>query len=86
MNPKLKNILIITLKNAVNAVLTNAALMGMLHNLLDVTTRNGWWNIGKVTMATVAAREAMIWVPELLKWSTSTSSTSLLNGGNGNAK
>jgi hypothetical protein len=72
MSPALKNVLTITAKNAVNAILTNAALMGMLHNLLDVTTRNGWWNIGKVTLSVVVAREAMIWVPELLKWSAST--------------
>jgi hypothetical protein len=74
MNTTLQKVLVISTKNAVNAILTNVALMGMLHDFLNITTRVGWYNIGKVTLSVVVAREAMVWVPALLKWSTSNGS------------
>ena len=71
MPEKLKSFLVIAGKNAVNAVLTNAALMTMLHGAFNVPTSSGWWDIGKTTLAVVLSREAIIWGPKLLKWSSS---------------
>lgn len=70
----LRNFGIIVVKNAVNAVLTNAGLMLLLHNqFTSVTSKQGWWNIGKVTLSVIGGREAAIWVPKLLKWSSENS-------------
>ena len=73
MNAKVKNVLIIVAKNAVNAVLTNAGLMALFHNFANVTTAAGWLNIGKVTLVSIATREAMVWGPVILRWSTTNS-------------
>ena len=68
MNPTLKKILIIAAKHAVNAILTNAGLMGMLHGAFNLYSRSGLWNIGKATLSVVIAREAIVWVPQIIKW------------------
>lgn len=73
MNPTLKRILIIAAKHAVNAILTNSALMGMLHSVFNFYSRHGLWNIGKATLAVVASREAMVWLPLILRWTTTNS-------------
>ena len=73
MNPTVKKILVIAIKHAVNAILTNAGLMAMLHNVFNTSTHNGLVNIGKLTLSVVAAREACVWVPLLLKWTTTNS-------------
>jgi hypothetical protein len=70
MNKTLKLWLIIALKNAVNAIITNTALMAMLHGAFNISTRAGWWNIGKVTLSVVVSREIIVWGPVLLKWTT----------------
>ena len=41
MNPTLKKILIIAAKHAVNVILTNAGLMGMLHGAFNLYSRSG---------------------------------------------
>jgi hypothetical protein len=66
-----RNFLIIVLKLAVNAILTNAALMLLFQNQFNnVTSTQGWWNILKVTLAVVGGKEASVFVPKLIKWST----------------
>jgi hypothetical protein len=69
-HPTIKAILTISLKNAVNAVLTNGSLMVMLSDVFNVHSAAGWWNILKATASVIGAREGMIWIPKLLKWST----------------
>ncbi len=69
MNPGVKNFFMIVMKNAINAILTNAALMTMLHGAFNTSTADGWWNIGKATLAVVIAREGSVWIPVVLKWS-----------------
>ena len=68
MNRRLKNIFIIAAKHAVNAILTNAGLMTMLHGAFNFYSRAGLWNIGKATLSVVVAREAIVWIPVILKW------------------
>jgi hypothetical protein len=72
MNPKLKSFLLVCAKNAVNAVLTNVALIGMFKGqFANVTSTSGWWDILKVTAAVIGSREAIVWGPIILKWTTS---------------
>ena len=70
MNPSLKNFLMIVLKNAVNAVVTNSGLMTLMHGTFNKYSRDGLWNLGKATLAVVVAREVMVWGPVLMKWSS----------------
>lgn len=69
----MKNFLVIVAKNAVNAVITNAALMTMLHGAFNLSTRDGWWNIGKATLSVILAREFTVWFPVVLGWSSTNS-------------
>jgi hypothetical protein len=70
MNLEVKNFLLICVKNAVNAVLTSSALMAMNWGAFNVKSVDGWWNLGKVILAVIASREATVWIPILLKWSS----------------
>lgn len=77
MNPKVKNFFLIVLKNAVNAILTNAALMAMLPSVFTLHTADGWWNLAKVTGAVIGAREVAVWLPIVLAWSKTSADPSL---------
>ena len=70
MNAKYKSALIITAKNAINALLVNTGLWWV-----DPATFN-WSHAGLVHMAHAAlaviiTREIMFWGPKLLRWSQS---------------
>lgn len=68
MNATLKKVLIISAKHAVNALLTNAALAGLLPNIFNFHSPAGLLAFGKAALGVVAAREATIWLPVVLKW------------------
>lgn len=70
MNPSLKNFLLIVAKNAVNALLTSSAMGAMLPSVFSVHTEAGWFNLLKLAGSTVAAREIAVWLPIVLKWSS----------------
>jgi hypothetical protein len=70
MNLQLKNWLTIFLKNAVNALLTSSAMMAFNWGAFNWTTKDGWWNLAKLILAVVGSREIAVWVPILLKWSS----------------
>ena len=65
-----KKIAVIAAKHAVNAILTNSGLMLMLHGAFNTYSRAGLWNIGKATVSVVIAREAVVFLPQILKWTT----------------
>jgi hypothetical protein len=69
MSTALKNFLLISLKNAVNAVLTSSAMMAFNWGAFNFTSHEGWWNLGKICLSVILAREATVWLPILLKWS-----------------
>jgi hypothetical protein len=75
MKPKLKTFFIVSAKNAINAILTNAGLMAMFSQTFELHTRAGVLNLAKATLLTVATREALVWGPKLLAWSQSTEET-----------
>ena len=82
MNPTVKNILLIAAKNAVNAILTSSALMALNWGAFNYQTVDGWWNLAKVVIAVIGAREVTVWLPILLKWSsTSSNPAAELSGG-----
>ena len=68
MSLALKNFLLIVLKNALNAVLTNTALIALMHGTFNTITRDGLWNLGKATLAVVVGREVVVWGPIILNW------------------
>ena len=71
MNATLKKVLLISAKNAVNAVLTNGTLLAAMPGVINLHSSDGLWNILKVTVGVIVGREVTIWLPVLLKWSTS---------------
>lgn len=83
MNPTLKNILIISAKNAVNAVLTNSALMAMMSETFNLHSWDGVKHILMAAGSVIGSREAMIWIPKLLRWSTN---DSMPNGSDNQSK
>lgn len=83
MNPTLKKILIIAAKHAVNAILTNAGLMTMLHGAFNLYSRSGLWNIGKAALSVVIAREFVVWLPVVMRWTNTNADP---NNGNSSPK
>lgn len=82
MNPAFKNFLMICAKNAVNALLTSGALMAALPNVFNIHSADGWINLGKLVAGVIGSREIAVWVPILLKWSsTSANPAAILEGG-----
>lgn len=78
----LKRFLIIAAKNAVNAALLSLAVVYHNPSQYNYTTVMGLWNIGKfILLPAVAIREGMVWVPLLLKWSST--GANIDNGGDG---
>lgn len=69
LNQTFKNILVIAAKNAVNAIVTNGTLMAMLPGVINLNSTAGLWNVLKVTISTVVAREGIVWLPKIIKWS-----------------
>lgn len=67
MNPVLKQILIISAKNALNAVLVTIPPAYHFHHL----NRAGLEHILWVFASAVVAREVVIWGPKLMTWSSS---------------
>jgi len=75
MTPTVRSFLIASAKNAINAVITNAALIAAIHDQFNLSTANGWIHIGKLTASVILAREAVVWGPRLLAWSQSSDNT-----------
>ena len=70
MNSTVRKILIIALKNAVNAGLLSLAVVYHNPAQYNYVTVLGLWNIGKfILIPAIAIREGMIWIPLILKWS-----------------
>lgn len=78
MNSTVKKVLILSAKHAVNALLTNAGLAAMMPKTFNLHHLAAF---GEAALSVVIAREAMVWLPVVAKWSQS----NLNFGGNGNA-
>jgi hypothetical protein len=74
MRAKLKSFFVIALKNAVNAILLNSGLMLRWSHIFNIHTTSGILDLLQATGMIVAAREAIVWGPKLLKWSSTETS------------
>ena len=59
----------ICLKNAVNAVLTNAGLSAMFHGTFNFSVP-GIEAMLKATAVVIGAREVVVWLPIVMSWSS----------------
>jgi hypothetical protein len=75
----LKSFLVIFAKNAVNSVIVNSGLVLMIHNVFNTYSKSGLYNLGKATIATIVAREVVVWGPVVYAWSTTNASPSDLD-------
>lgn len=76
MNPRLKVILTIAAKNAVNALLTNMSASQVWPQLFNLHSHAGVIAVAKLAGMVVGVRECMIWVPLILKWSATNANPS----------
>ena len=65
----LRNLAIIFLKNAVNALIVNAGAWLILPANFNLHNVDAMWNIAKLAGVTILSREAAVFIPKLLKWS-----------------
>lgn len=66
-----KNILTVSAKNAINAVLVSLTPMFAAPEQFNWHNWNGIQHMLEVLAGAVLAREAMVWGPKLLAWSQS---------------
>lgn len=77
MSQTIKNILMIVIKNALNAVLTSAFLMQTMSGIFNIHTTDGWWNLGKAIFSVIMAREGAVWIPVILNWTKTNADPSI---------
>ena len=65
-----RNFLIIALKNAVNALIVNTGAWLILPANFNLHNSAAMWNIAKLAGVTILSREAAVFIPKLLKWSS----------------
>lgn len=70
MNATLRYTWRVTAKQAVNAIMTNGALMALIPKTFHMHSLEGWSHIMELTGATILSRELMVWGPKILAWST----------------
>lgn len=75
---RLRRILNISLKNAVNSLLTNSAFLTATGNWHTLNTRAGWLSVLYLAGSTIVAREGIVWLPKILAWSQSIESSDIV--------
>jgi hypothetical protein len=75
-----RNFFIIVLKNAVGALIVNVGAWFILPANFNFHNTDAIWNIAKLAGVTVVAAEAKVWIPVLLKWSTTNADPNQLQG------
>lgn len=68
MNASVNNLLVISAKNAVRAVLNNVGAWGIDPDHFNVVTRAGIKHVALLAASTVVSAEAVYWAPKILKW------------------
>lgn len=76
----LRNFGIIVVKQAVGALIVNVGAWLILPANFNLHNTAAMWNIAKLAGVTVIAAEAKVWVPFLLKWSTTNADPNALQG------
>jgi hypothetical protein len=67
MSPRAKRVLVIAVKNAVNASLVALGPVAAWH--YNILSWPGLKHVLVIMGSAVASREALVWVPKILKWS-----------------
>lgn len=70
MNKTTKLVLLISVKHAVNSLLVNSAFLELFPSTFQIHTRAGWMNLLISALTIIGAREFMVWLPKIIKWST----------------
>jgi hypothetical protein len=68
MNLKLKAFLIISLKQALGAIIGNSTLMALFPQTFNLHDWSALIPFIKSTLAFVLAAEAKVWIPKVLNW------------------
>lgn len=68
MNAIVKNVLVISAKNAVRAVVNNVGAWGIDPDHFNVVTRQGVKHTLLLAASTIVSSEAVYWAPKVLKW------------------
>lgn len=77
MNPKVRFVLVIALKNAIRAILANSVLMARFSETFHTHTAQGFINIAWATLAVIVGSE----LPMLIAWANSpTRANGVANG------
>lgn len=71
MSPKLKAFLVISAKQAVNAVIVQIIPMIFDNGQFNVHSASGLEHIGMLAISAILAKESSVWLPKLLAWSQS---------------
>jgi hypothetical protein len=74
MNASIKNGLIFAAKNAVNAALVAVGPILATPQSYNLNTGAGLKHVGILMGSAVVSRELMVWVPKLMKWSSTNGS------------
>lgn len=69
MNPSLRAGLIYAAKNGVNAMLTAVPTPVLMPSTFNFSNFRGLEHLFEVMLSAAVARELMVWIPKLLKWS-----------------
>jgi hypothetical protein len=69
MSPKLRAILIVIAKQAINSLLVNILPLIFYNGTFNVTSLAGLKHMGLLALSAVLSREVMYWAPKLLAWS-----------------
>lgn len=64
----MKKFLIVTLKNAIRAILMNAGAWGIDPDHFNVVSLQGWKHVGLLAGTAVISAELVYWVPKVLAW------------------
>lgn len=83
---QVKNFFLIVAKNAVNALIVNASAWFILPANFNFHDTASEWNIAKLALGTIVAREVVVWGPVILKWSNTDANPSDLSQAMGKAE
>lgn len=71
MNATLKNILIISAKQAVNVLIVNSSAWWADPSTFNFSNAAGWIHMLKLAASLIISREVIVWGPKILAWSES---------------
>lgn len=68
MNPTIRSIIVISIKSAIGAVISNSVLMTTMGQTFNTHNRQGLINLGLATLSIIGGSEAKVWLPRIMAW------------------